>query len=219
MKCFTHVTPSHHRFLEEFFFPTASKEFDVVVYKGAQVGSPDYGTPGFNLSMIDKAKSMLQAAQEPLGSLVLWSDVDIQFLAPCKERLIECLGSNDMAFQSYGVGAVCSGFFFFRVTENVRTMLGRVLEDMTSGATLDDEVAMRKHVKEIPHVHLPTKEFWTSGFCGFNWAGDPKQLEQVRVPAEIRIHHGNCCIGVERKLELMRYVRSVVLKRSQSPQV
>jgi hypothetical protein len=218
MKCFTHVTPSHRRFLEEFFLPTAT-EFETVVCEGLQMGSSTYDTPGFELSMIEKTKSMLRAAQEPMGDIVLWSDVDIQFFAPCETKLIECLGSHDMAFQSAGPDRFCSGFFVFRVTDHVRALMRRVLEGLVSKVFYNDEPAMNEYARTVDYVRLPCGEFWTSGFCGgFLWDGNKDFLPRVRVPSSILVHHGNWCIGVERKLELMRYVRSVVLKRSQSPQ-
>lgn len=213
MKLWTYASPSHEPFLEEFLRPS-SGEFSLHVARGEQAGSGIYGAEDWVESERGKIKAMLDACQEPNGTIVVWSDADVQLFAPCVDRLLEVLGTHDMAVQN-NAGGGCAGFFVFRCNARTRALFKTIASDNTLHGERDDQVCMNENLGLVNWTLLPKDEFWSIGVhLGWRrWLGDEDTLRQIGVPETIRVHHANWCVGFQEKLRLLYRVRDVVWAR------
>ncbi|KAJ8600418.1 hypothetical protein CTAYLR_001467 [Chrysophaeum taylorii] len=116
----------------------------------------------FKLACIDRA-----LGENPEGSYIVWSDADVQPLAPLSElrAAIERESATQMdvyaqrEFEDVGVNV---GFLVLRVTETTRTLFAKVRRTMTETRALDQKVLNRMLVAgEATVARLPSS-FWAS---------------------------------------------------------
>lgn len=122
MKLFTFYTEKNESLLYDWFLPSIKDDFEVYYKKGEQGDSDGifFGT-GWILLVKQKIDFLIEALQLNIGKCIVFSDVDVQFLAPVMHTLEKSIENMDICFQlDSPQWMVCSGFFVCRA--NSRTL-------------------------------------------------------------------------------------------------
>ena len=150
------VTESHLQFKNDWFLPSLKDDFDLRFKEAAQRGAGVISTLEFNACMREKVSLILQAINENWGSWFIYSDVDIQFLAPVRKELIKSLMNSDIAFQRESpTGHLCAGFFVSRA--NVATK--KLWESVEKRLSLDESIHDQDALNEILSPSVQCKSF------------------------------------------------------------
>ena len=124
MKLYALYTPSHEALAKEWFLPSLGDHYDLRVARQAQNGASDdhrYGTQAFNRTTLAKVELIIQAIDDNIDDVFVFSDVDIQFFEPAREALEASIRGRDIAFQQNQLnGEINSGFLVCR--GNTRTL-------------------------------------------------------------------------------------------------
>lgn len=207
MKLITHYTETHKIMFEKYFMESIDlySEFEVLFSTGTQHSEDgDYFSKGFNETTKDKINFLLDTLNKKVeeDEYVLFSDVDVVFLKPIKKFLLD-FKSFDMVFQN-GIGGLNTGFFLLKNNKIVRNLL---LEVVNKCHLYDnDQLALNDIIKnydikinmfgnEILSVaHLIGPKVWS--------------YEKFNVPENTLVFHACWCAGVNKKIELLDYVRN-----------
>jgi len=119
MKLYGFYTPSHEILKDEWFLPSVGDEYELVLRKYDQeCDGGIYGNRGFIRSVSHKFDILIEATKENWGETFVFSDMDLQFFRPSKEKILNCIGDKDIVFQrNHPNGVVCTGFFACRGNE------------------------------------------------------------------------------------------------------
>jgi len=211
MKLYTCCSKTHKEYLSQFFLPSLKRigGFEVEVARMPQLCSSgvyrakDWRKVGQWKSLW--FRHLARTNSEPY----VVADCDIQFLRPCRERLLELLGDNDLCFQYDGVGeTICSGFYISSGGAGARRLFEYPFEIDFFNKYVDDKHCDQSAVNHSKHVanweFLPSAEFWTVG-NGRTTSWTPG--ENLEVPPNIRVHHANWCSGKTNKFTLLKLVK------------
>jgi hypothetical protein len=190
MKLYTHVTDSHRAMFEQWLKPGAEREFEVCVGTSPQYGSGHWDDPEWGRNTRRKAKTMLEAVEDNIDDILVWSDCDVQILKPVRERLLELLGDHDIAVSRNDHKSACSGFYVVRCSLKTLSFFHEIYtsdiftQRRTSGLT--DQAVFCKLLQTLNYAMLPADEFWCNRF--------PLDLDAIKV------HHANWIKGVDNKV-------------------
>ena len=102
MKLYSFYTPTHKILKDEHFLPTLQDDYEVIIeFYDEKAGCPsgEYGTLGFNQTVLKKADLMIRAIRENWGKVFVYADVDIQFFSSVEQLILKAVENHDMAFQ------------------------------------------------------------------------------------------------------------------------
>lgn len=143
MKLFCFYTESHQVFKDEFFLPSMKDDFEVVAIRGEQTSSAAYMEPGWTSLTTQKAEAIVQALNTVDDQVLVFSDVDIQFIAPVQDALLQHIADVDLVVQRDSPeGVLCSGFFAIRSNHRTRKLWDEVLRGLRGGEYADDQDAL-----------------------------------------------------------------------------
>jgi hypothetical protein len=215
MRLYTYYTPSHKVFLENWMVPSLPEGLDVrlCVDDTQHCESGSFRTEGWRETQIKKVGWWLQAIEEcDEGEIFIGSDVDVQWFLPVCDFLERSMKGIDFAIQGLlkpNAGAICSGFFVCRATSTTKDMWKSVLDDLLAGTCEGEQNILSEYLKQPGGRRPPA---WTLLDPGIVWLPTQcySKLEQLRIPPTIAIHHAAYTVGIESKLEQLRYVRKIV---------
>jgi len=217
VKLYCFYTPSHSVFYKDWFKPTASKEFEVhpLEYQEQISQTAEYAQEGWRETQYNKVLHWKKAVEDNMGDIIVCSDVDIQFLGKCKDFLSNILADNDIAFQQNKKGGpICSGFFVCRCslkTQNFFDIVSKRLEKIMHEPGGGEQYEMQKLIAEpwydLKVLKLSHDRIWNPGT-------NYKEVKELFVPEDIRVHHANWTEGLDRKIEQLNYVKSVYVQRN-----
>ncbi len=123
---------------------------------------------GWNETMLRKVKIIQRAIEENWGTIFVYSDVDVQFLAPAEETIRAAMDGFDMAIQKDSPSnTACAGFFACVANEKTRALWDAVADSMVKAhGKLDDQSALNKVLRENPIKGLSWKFLPDSFFGG-----------------------------------------------------
>jgi hypothetical protein len=205
MKMYCCYTPSHNTLYHHDFLSTIPPGFALQSEVIEMFGEGDYGSPQFVPCVGKKVDLILQSLHENAGSVIIWTDVDIQFYRLTPDIAMAELGDRDIAFQAAGVPAneINSGFFICRCN-------GRVIkffEDVRHGlqnqfAGQIEERVMNKLLPELSDRDLSwcqlPRRFYARSNC---WPP----------PRDLALYHANCTPGANGVEIKHRRLREVAL--------
>lgn len=208
------VSPSHEGLLRNLESSLPSF-LDLQVFRSEQrCPTGVYKHAGWQEATQEKLRAILRRMDQlPEGELLLYTDVDVQFLnhdgleellrAPFEDPRLWLAAQSGTGAEDY----VCAGFFVARVCRETKTLLRQADQRVSESDTEDDEDAVNALLREYrkfvgPHIHQSydlarvwcPRKFWRPGM-------------PLRVPAAIQVHHANWCKGLEHKLEQLKSVR------------
>ncbi len=211
LNIYVFFSETHRRLFDLYFLPTLSKvekDYALFVYHVEQLTKDGaFLSPGWNQTMLNKNKIIIEAIRENYGGAILYSDIDIQFLQPIKKRLFSLLDRNDLVVQQNapsGKSTVCAGFVFLRCNEKTSKLYRTIYQAMLADPSLRDQVALNRFLRSnqtsLVWQYLPNEEFY-----------NPQKLwsfgDTLNVSKSIRVHHANWTSGVDEKIAQFEYVR------------
>lgn len=208
MKLYTFYSDSHEElyhnyFLKSFHEHNLGDSFELDVTKVDQKGNGDFGTDGFNATMVDKVAILQRAVEENPDQPFVFADCDIQFFSNFHDDILSYLDDKtDMVAQSDN-GTICAGFFIGRGTKVMKKFMDYIHKVTPQFA--NDQVAMNAHKGRVRYKLLPQDKYFTIAKVngGKVWNGETG----FDLPENIMVHHANFTIGVPRKIELFDYIK------------
>ena len=209
----TFYTPSHSLLYEDWLLPSAQSidlEINSRSYTTQLCESASYAEKGWRSTQIKKLANYISILKSKCDSdIIVGSDTDVQFIRPCKDKLIEFLGDDEISFQENVDGKVCSGFFVARCNKNVIDFFEKAMNSLTreyikSRVGGGEQYEIWKLIDNGNHNAklgmLPKDEIW-----------NPRQkydkLEELNIPDNMLVHHANWTHGTENKIKQLEYVR------------
>jgi len=146
-------------------------------------GGGDFGTPGFARLTRRKLELLRDKIAENAGRTLIWSDVDIQFFAPCNSLIEAALATNHIVFQSerWPEKRINAGFMAMRAGDRVRHLF---------------TAALRLDIEHLPYFDQSAIEIVLTlqEHC-LRWDILPRQFwaksHMVPPPADMVLHHAN----------------------------
>lgn len=151
-----------------------------------------------------KTKMAIDAIRENLekNEIIIISDIDIQFFKPCISTVNESLKNKDIVFQKeHEKNGINIGFIGIRCNMDTLNFWKVVYANILLTNDWDQAIINDMIYKEKYNIKwgLFPRTIW-------NWS-------QGTLQNDIILHHANCRILKEKKLEQMEYVKSVVNKK------
>lgn len=222
IKCYALYTDSHKNLFENYFYPTLMQfnEFDLVVETWNQLcPTGSFMSQGWVDIMHKKMDMFLRATEENWNGWFVFSDVDIQFFAPCKDILEQELEGYDLIIQKENPhGMVCTGFFACRANEKTLALWKYIKSKISPKRHEQDwlnEILLSKpnNQFDIKWKFLPTDSFFGGGtFTGHLW----KQGTNLPIPANPIMHHANYVFLQDKEAQLQHVRERVLAARMQA---
>lgn len=203
MRIYTTYTPSHEGLYKNYFLKTLPKDdgLELVVRENPQeCASGNFYEPGWNQTCFRKIEYFIEACLDNMGEVFAFSDVDVQFFGPIRQRLLDELGDFDYAAQFDAPDNYSSGFFVCRANERTLAMF----QAMRDNYEWEDQTTLNRFLWMCNHKFLSGRFFTVAHSTGGGWSGG-----EFDVPKDILVHHANWVIGVETKYRILDYVRKV----------
>ena len=186
MKLYGLVTPSHEILLEQWLLPTLKDPYEIRIQSSPQIGQPEqhlYGSREFNQTTLVKVDLIIRAVQENMGTLFLFTDMDIQFFQETGKLLRRLMRRKDLLFQRDSPSGIpCTGFFCCRGSPETLRFWQQVRKSMERCPEKDDQQTVNELLLlgRIP----PGREH--SGWKIFHWFLWRKNIAGERLRRSIR---------------------------------
>lgn len=213
ISCFTRS----HFHLKEYFEASIKDDFELNISFIPIHGKGEYNTEDWHRGIDWKCLKIIDAIEANLktGTPFVWSDVDAQFFKPVLTFLINALRGNDIVLErGEWSGRVCTGIFICKSNQKTLVLWHKIREYAAKHKWLNDQDGadffLRKHNEDgIKWNYLPDTFFNVGLVEGFKHR--LFNIDDFVLPIhDIWWHHANWVIGVEQKLEALKYVKHLV---------
>lgn len=171
----------------------------------------NWGTAEFIKLMRRKVEYIVQVIKKEMGNVIIWSDIDIQFFAPCTEAINKAIKDKDIVFSAehWPKKEVNVGFFVLRCNLKTLAFYEEVLNTDFEAMQYYDQSAVNKLLKEKTDLvwDVLPYQFWAKSHGG-------------AAPRDILLHHANTtfpCMrngqkvsSLELKLEQFKEIREFI---------
>jgi hypothetical protein len=209
-------TASHAVLYEQWFRATLPDEFDLRPVRCDESEGGSYRDPAWSRAVLAKLDLIERAIEDNPGAPLVYSDVDVQFFAPVRDRLLAGLGDLDIVCQCDDHrGRLCTGFFAARGSDRLAGLWRKVRAHAHQEGR--DQRAFNALVREDGQIRagaLPAA-FFGAG-CGLEPGRDDAALPgnwtpgtPLTVPSDMVMHHANWTVGVDNKIAQLRYVAAL----------
>jgi hypothetical protein len=206
MKLITYYTQTHKIMYEDYFLKSLNltDKFEIFTKCGIQHSSSgNYFSKGFNETTKEKIKFLLDTLNFSIdeNEIVLFSDVDVIFMSKIEEYFNK-FKEFDMVFQN-GIGGLNTGFFLVKNNNQVKKLLEEVIDKCHLFD--NDQIALNSLIKNHP---IKFTMFGNEIFSVAHTIG-PKvwNNEKFEIPNNLLVFHACWCEGVNKKIELLNYVK------------
>jgi len=210
MKLFCSLTPSHELLFHSYFRPTLPAGFDLQIIRSSGAGQGDFLSADWSQAVMEKGQAICQSLRENHGEVIVWSDVDVQFLALQTADLSALLtqSGREILFQREWREAeeANAGFFVCRSTAAVIALFDGVLEDMAGLDVPRNQPAINTRLQ-----HPQPAVAW--GYLPLSFYA---RTHGWPPPADLALHHANGTVGkntVARKIAQFEEVRAFIAAR------
>ena len=223
-KLYCMYTPEFHSLYEDFFLPSIKDNFEIVAREYPQeCPSGKFRSAGWDKTMLRKLEMLRDAIEEHRDNRIFfYSDIDIIFLKPILETVLNYLGENDFVAQhSWPRNALCAGFFAIRGNEKTLKLITIALNLLEKKICPDDQVALNTALSsfkkgEITWKLLPSEQFATGRRVLKNDSKESEGLysvdSEIILNDSLLLFHASCCIGLANKMHFLTRVREEFLK-------
>jgi len=197
MKLHVFYSAEHAEIFRTYFLGTLEKgpsDMDVVEhhYVPTHSGNGDFMSESFLEVIRAKLGEVCRSIAESYGSIIIWSDVDVQFFAPAaaiRDEIMRQMGDKDILMQDEGDGTCNSGFMAIRCSPRTLALFSYV-SCFCESSGLNEQPVLAGVLREgsFPDIlgirwGLLDRRFWATSH------GQP-------IP-DILIHHANCTHPME----------------------
>lgn len=228
MKVYIFFTESHRFFMDDWFLPSIKKYnpkliLDIKEYE-QKCESATLNSAGWVETMHFKIDTIIRGIEENMGSVIIHSDIDIQFFGDILPDIEKTLESCDVVFQKGG-RSICMGFLACKCTNETLAFFKKVKEEMARlnkhdefcakqllnipSDLHDDKMVAPKKYKNtwITWEYLPVDKF----IGGKQVAESTAKGKFKPVPPGTLMHHATCTV-FKYKTKQMEYVRDEMNK-------
>lgn len=218
MKLYAMYTESHAPLAHDYFLPSICDDYEIILTFFEQKADSDHQfmKQGWIEGIHNKIDFIIDAISHNIGSIIIYSDVDIQFFAPSQKMILETLGDADFAIQKEEPkGSVCTGFFACRAHEKTLALWKEIKKFVINNPHYNDQHAFNYLVRTTNPFHiswhyLPVNFFGGGTFTDTIW----KPGDALRIPEHPIMHHANYTVSVAHKIAQLEYVKQQVTSRS-----
>ena len=218
IKLYAMYTESHAPLAHTYFLPSICDDYEVIIKKFEQQTDShhEFMKQGWIQAIHNKIDFIIDAIAENIGSIIIYSDVDIQFFAPSQETILKTLADTDFAIQKEEPkGSVCTGFFACRAHEKTLNLWKAIKQFVINNPQYNDQHAFNYLVRNtnqfnISWHYLPENFFGGGTFTDTIW----KPGDSLRIPENPIMHHANYTVSVAHKIAQLEYVQKKVTTRS-----
>lgn len=212
MKLISVYTDSHIILKDQWFLPSLQDNFEKKIYHCAATKGGGYLEEAWSHAVEYKNNTIISEIKNNWGEVFIYSDVDIQFLAPIKNPVLNAIRGKDIACQlDDPQGNLCTGFVALRCNEITLRLYELTLQALQSERR--DQLAFNRIIRAMPKIkygYFPKTFFGGGTFSGKEWV--PGML--LHVPQNPIMHHANFTIGIQNKVAQLEYVRNIVTARA-----
>ena len=172
-----------------------------------------------------KVAYIVQAIEENMGEIFIFSDVDVQFFDSIENDIVQLMDGNDFLIQKDSPkGTMCSGFFVCRANEKTLALWKDALQKMKKNYRVSDQKALnsclsplkgKDNIYDIVWDYLPKRYFGGGTFTGRYWVLG----KRIPVPHDAKMHHANWTKGISNKIKQLTYVKNIVQKRNKAQKI
>lgn len=215
MNLYTHFSPTHTEYYENYFKPSLRKlyskdDIKIKMLSHEQYGSGIFMERGWKETMELKLDILKQAVKENDGDVFIFSDVDIQFFRPFIDTLLQKIKDKDFVAQE-DQGGLNTGFFICRGNETMYKMFSFLRNNLHINSC--EQSVLNMYRGNMNFDFLPKEEFYTVGnfFNNKNGTNEWDGESDFFVPTDkIKVHHANYIVGRDRKIRALDIVKQKV---------
>lgn len=218
---YTFYTPSHEILLREWFLPSIQDDFEVVVKLFDQTcPSGTYMETGWITTMLYKVDLIIDAINEHWGNIIFYADVDVQFFKPTADHIHKALQVSDLVIQRASPkDKVCAGLFALRANDHTLKLFKQVKNRIKLRKESDNpalDAILHWPYCGVKWDYLPISFFSTGGLSSktFSQKNCWQEGDSVIIPDELILHHANYTKGVDNKIKLLEYVKSLIREKT-----
>ncbi len=208
MKLISTYTPSHTQFKDEWFLPSLQDDYDVSMYSCDIQGSGKYKEADWVEGILFKNLKIIETIKENMGSIFIYSDVDLQFFAPTKQKVLNAIKGKDVVCQLDDLhGNLCAGFIAIRANTLTLELWQKVHAAIKTERR--DQMAFNRIIREMKEISfgcLPVEFFGTGTFNAQIWTPGGA----FYIPPHPVMYHANWVEGVDQKVVLLKQVKKTV---------
>jgi hypothetical protein len=205
MKLYAVVTPSHRSLYERFFLPSLdTNAFELNPCFLEQEGAGAFLAEDWKSCIRFKLEKILESIHQNLGSIVVWSDIDIQFFGLQPSHILSYFAQEtDFVAQRWSLAddVICGGFYSIRCSP-------RMYDFFTEVSMLTPE---RTGGNEQDAINLALKTSPTR----IRWRGFGPEFYSrshgIRIPHNALLHHATCIVPkdyVNQKISMLENLQN-----------
>ncbi len=227
MNLYSFYTPSHRELVHDWFLSSLKDDYEINLEAHCQIcPTARFKSAGWIRNMVQKANLILQAIEENLDAVFVYSDVDIYFYQPTKELILSQIKDYDVIFQRNSIdNRVCTGFFAAKGNAKNRALWNHVKQELESQDKHSDQALVNNYLLNKYNLNNFSKR------CDFQareryfnpaqlkWNYFPDEIfspgiyqskmwnpgDTINFPKNIILHHANWTMGVGNKLKQLKY--------------
>ena len=234
MKIYLYYTRAYQILIDEWFLPSARKEYEVILKQGGNSKPVDYKKSSWISIMGDKVDFIIEAIRDSWNETFIFSDPDVQFIGETKKDISIFIKGKDLVFQkdSPQESGICAGFFVCKGSNKTLRFWQDVRNAMEGDNNEDDQDCAinllfgkktQGYLKKSRLLQLLAAKF---SKCGLNpwrikWGYLPVRFfgggtltgklwspgMDLPIPRDIVMHHANYTVGLKNKITQLRYVK------------
>lgn len=195
------ITPSHRVLYEQFFLPSLNHDqFEFHALDLEQEGKGEFLADDFKKCILFKLEQIIASIQRHDGSIIVWSDVDIQFFGLTHSKMLSPFADKDLLFAvqrlARGRNEACGGFYAIRCNSQTLAFFESVYKTTIHETNGNEQDAINLLLQK------PDAPKWV--FLGPEFYA---RTHGVWLPKNSVLHHATCIIpgdAVAQKTLLLR---------------
>lgn len=210
MKLYTFYTETHKSLYDNFFIPSweennLSSNFELITLSGQQFSETGNFNSQGTLDTWDERLSMfLDIIEDNYGDFFIYSDCDVQFFGNFYDDITSRINENtDMLAQS-DMGTICAGFMVVQANKIMKKFFEKIKKELRNFS--NDQMCINHYKMMMRSKLLPEDLYFTIANSNGGTVWTPQQ-NNLMLPENMLVHHGNYTIGIENKTKLMEFVK------------
>jgi hypothetical protein len=194
------ITPSHRVLYERFFLPSLNQDqFDLHALDLEQEGKGEFLADDFKRCILFKLEQIIASIKRHEGTIIVWSDVDIQFFGLTASKMLAPFLDKDLLFAvqklARGRNDACGGFYAIKCNQQTLAFFEIVLQTTIHETNGNEQDAINLLLQK---AGAPKWEFLGPEFYA--------RTHGVWLPKSAVIHHATCIVpgdAVAQKTQLL----------------
>lgn len=192
---------------DRYFLPSIRDKVDLEIHRFETSGSGNYMEPDWSETVLFKCEVILRSIRDNPGDILVYSDVDIIFLAPFLEKIRHAIKYKDIICQQDDpYGNFCTGFFVMRANR-LTLKLWEMVRDAVK-VEGRNQLAFNRIIRSMKDVRggfLPPAFFGAGTFKPVQW----KKNQLLYIPGDPVMFHANWIVGVNTKEAALHKVKQI----------